>query len=114
MRSIWWLSQDVSVLSSRAWRFTRSIEWLSQDAFDKGLVQAVSCLSESFMQALRFFGAVFLFFVSVHPSVSSVLVDFQVAQPPPVPKDTQQCTIEILQSVIAMTILPACQIINPR
>ena len=62
------------------------------------------------MRALRFVGAVFLFFASVHLSVSSVLVDFQVAQPPPVPEDTQQCTIEIFQSVIAMTIL--CQIIT--
>ena len=56
------------------------------------------------MRALRFVGTVFLFFASVHPSVSSVLVDFQVAQPPPVPKDTKQCTIELFQSVIAMTI----------
>jgi hypothetical protein len=46
------------------------------------------------MRSLR---AVFLFFVYVHPSVSSVLVDFQVTQPPPVPKDTKQCTIEIFQ-----------------
>ena len=62
------------------------------------------------MRALRFLGSVFLFFASVHFSVSSVLVDFQVAQPPPVPKDTQQCTIEIFQSVIAISIL--CQIIT--
>ena len=94
----------------------RSIWWLSQDAFDKGLVcrqyasVLLGCLSEPFMRALRFIAAVFLFLASVHRSVSSVLVDFQVAQPPPVPKDTQQCTIEILQSVIAMTIL--CQIIT--
>ena len=59
------------------------------------------------MQAFRFLGAVFLFFTSMY---RSVLVNFQVAQPPPVPKDAQQCTIKILQSVIAMTIL--CQIIT--
>ena len=26
-----------------------------------------------------------------------VLVDFQVAQPPPLPQDAKQCTIQILQ-----------------
>ena len=26
-----------------------------------------------------------------------LLVDFQVAQPPPLPQDAQQCTIQILQ-----------------
>ena len=62
------------------------------------------------MQALRFLAAVYLFFTSVYRSIFSVQVDFQVAQPPLVPKDAQQCTIEILQSVITMTIL--CQIIT--
>lgn len=28
---------------------------------------------------------------------AAVLVDFQVAQPPAVPQDTQQCTVQILQ-----------------
>ena len=30
-------------------------------------------------------------------SDATVLVDFQVAQPPPVPSDTKACTIQILQ-----------------
>lgn len=30
-------------------------------------------------------------------SKAAALVDFQVAQPPPVPQDAQQCTIQILQ-----------------
>ncbi|KAF8798027.1 hypothetical protein BYT27DRAFT_7343797 [Phlegmacium glaucopus] len=55
------------------------------------------------MRALRFLNTVFLFLVSVHLSASSVLVDFQVAQPPPVPKNTKQCTIEILQRDFAFS-----------
>ncbi|KAF7304886.1 Peptide-N4-(N-acetyl-beta-glucosaminyl)asparagine amidase A [Mycena kentingensis (nom. inval.)] len=35
--------------------------------------------------------------------VSSVLVDFQVAQPPPVPTNAQQCTIEILRRDFAFS-----------
>lgn len=30
---------------------------------------------------------------------ASPLVDFQVAQPPPVPADAKQCTVELIQSV---------------
>lgn len=33
-------------------------------------------------------------------SVASPLVDFQVAQPPPLPKDAQQCTIPLLRYVV--------------
>ncbi|PPQ93318.1 hypothetical protein CVT25_014447 [Psilocybe cyanescens] len=41
----------------------------------------------------------YLLFVAAYAWLSSaaVLVDFQVAQPPPVPKDAKQCTIQILQ-----------------
>ena len=28
---------------------------------------------------------------------SAVLVDFQVAQPPPLPQDAKQCTVKILE-----------------
>ncbi|KAF7363451.1 Peptide-N4-(N-acetyl-beta-glucosaminyl)asparagine amidase A [Mycena sanguinolenta] len=38
-----------------------------------------------------------LVFAAVFPQCAAVLVDFQVAQPPPVPQDAQQCTIQILQ-----------------
>ena len=31
---------------------------------------------------------------------AAVLVDFQVAQPPPLPQDAKQCTVQILQYVI--------------
>lgn len=31
------------------------------------------------------------------------LVDFQVAQPPPLPKDAKQCTIQILEYAAAST-----------
>ncbi|KAJ6596897.1 peptide N-acetyl-beta-D-glucosaminyl asparaginase amidase A-domain-containing protein [Mycena vulgaris] len=34
---------------------------------------------------------------------SAVLVDFQVAQPPPVPQDAEQCTIQILQRDFAFS-----------
>ena len=30
---------------------------------------------------------------------AAVLIDFQVAQPPPVPKGAKQCTVEILRQV---------------
>jgi len=63
----------------------------------KGPLYLTSCPFEPFMRALHFLTTVLLIFVSVHLSASNVLVDFQVAQPPPVPKDTKQCTIEILQ-----------------
>ncbi|KAJ7063314.1 peptide N-acetyl-beta-D-glucosaminyl asparaginase amidase A-domain-containing protein [Mycena amicta] len=36
-------------------------------------------------------------------SANAVLVDFQVAQPPPVPQDTKQCTIQILQRDFAFS-----------
>jgi len=35
-------------------------------------------------------------------SRATVLVDFQVAQPPPVPRDAQQCTVQILQYVLSL------------
>ncbi|KAK7014861.1 peptide-N4-(N-acetyl-beta-glucosaminyl)asparagine amidase A [Favolaschia claudopus] len=35
--------------------------------------------------------------------VTAVLVDFQVAQPPPVPQDAKQCTIQILQRDFAFS-----------
>ncbi|KAJ7774828.1 peptide-N4-(N-acetyl-beta-glucosaminyl)asparagine amidase A [Mycena metata] len=38
-----------------------------------------------------------LFLVAVSPRSGAVLVDFQVAQPPPVPTQAKQCTIDILQ-----------------
>ncbi|KAJ7940635.1 peptide N-acetyl-beta-D-glucosaminyl asparaginase amidase A-domain-containing protein [Mycena leptocephala] len=37
-----------------------------------------------------------LFLAAVSPQGAAVLVDFQVSQPPPVPQDAPQCTIEIL------------------
>jgi hypothetical protein len=34
------------------------------------------------------------------------LVDFQVAQPPPLPRDAKQCTVQILQYVmLALSLL---------
>ena len=33
-------------------------------------------------------------------AASPVLVDFQVAQPPPLPADARQCTIELFQYVL--------------
>lgn len=50
----------------------------------------------------------FLFFVlatlhSIGFVDAAVLVDFQVAQPPPVPKDAKQCTIEILRRDFAFS-----------
>ncbi|KAF7342117.1 Peptide-N4-(N-acetyl-beta-glucosaminyl)asparagine amidase A [Mycena venus] len=44
-----------------------------------------------------------LLFAAVSPQVSAVLVDFQVAQPPPVPQDAKQCTIQILQRDFAFS-----------
>ncbi|KAJ7273717.1 peptide N-acetyl-beta-D-glucosaminyl asparaginase amidase A-domain-containing protein [Mycena haematopus] len=50
---------------------------------------------------LWFFCAVL--FAAVSPQGAAVLVDFQVAQPPPVPQDTKQCTIQILQRDFAFS-----------
>ncbi|KAF7294928.1 Peptide-N4-(N-acetyl-beta-glucosaminyl)asparagine amidase A [Mycena indigotica] len=44
----------------------------------------------------------FLFSVALS-TVNAVLVDFQVAQPPPVPQDAKQCTIQILQRDFAFS-----------
>ncbi|KAJ7285832.1 peptide N-acetyl-beta-D-glucosaminyl asparaginase amidase A-domain-containing protein [Mycena rebaudengoi] len=44
-----------------------------------------------------------LFFAVVSPQGSAVLVNFQVAQPPPVPQDARQCTIQILQRDFAFS-----------
>ena len=42
-------------------------------------------------------------------SYAAVLVDFQVAQPPPLPSSAQQCTIQILECVNALTfVLRSC------
>jgi len=38
-------------------------------------------------------------------SRAAVLIDFQVAQPPPLPADAQQCTIQILQYVSRVSAL---------
>lgn len=43
---------------------------------------------------IRVFGVVF---ATVWFARAAKLVDFQVAQPPPVPRDAKQCTIQILQ-----------------
>ncbi|KAJ7046786.1 peptide N-acetyl-beta-D-glucosaminyl asparaginase amidase A-domain-containing protein [Mycena alexandri] len=43
-----------------------------------------------------------LFFATFSPG-AAVLVDFQVAQPPPVPQGARQCTIEILQRDFAFS-----------
>jgi len=40
-----------------------------------------------------------LFFVPALLSCAR-LIDFQVTQPPPLPKDAKQCTVEILECVI--------------
>ena len=37
---------------------------------------------------------------------AAVLVDFQVAQPPPLPKDVKQCTVQILQYVSIFVLRP--------
>ncbi|KAJ6630806.1 peptide-N4-(N-acetyl-beta-glucosaminyl)asparagine amidase A [Mycena sp. CBHHK59/15] len=42
-------------------------------------------------------------FALLSPWGEAVLVDFQVAQPPPVPQDTKQCTIQILQRDFAFS-----------
>ncbi|KAJ6547567.1 peptide N-acetyl-beta-D-glucosaminyl asparaginase amidase A-domain-containing protein [Mycena capillaripes] len=44
-----------------------------------------------------------IFFAAVFPQAAAVLVDFQVAQPPPVPQDAKQCTIQILQRDFAFS-----------
>ncbi|KAJ7155962.1 peptide N-acetyl-beta-D-glucosaminyl asparaginase amidase A-domain-containing protein [Mycena crocata] len=45
-----------------------------------------------------------ILFAAVSPQPgAAVLVDFQVAQPPPVPQDTKQCTIQILQRDFAFS-----------
>lgn len=41
--------------------------------------------------------AVWLVTTLFYGALAAVLVDFQVAQPPPVPQDAKQCTIQILQ-----------------
>lgn len=41
----------------------------------------------------------FLSLLRVLPSRGAALVDFQVAQPPIVPHNAKQCTIQVLQSV---------------
>jgi len=38
-----------------------------------------------------------LLLAAVSPQGAAVLVDFQVAQPPPLPQDAKQCTVEILR-----------------
>ncbi|KAJ7285831.1 peptide N-acetyl-beta-D-glucosaminyl asparaginase amidase A-domain-containing protein [Mycena rebaudengoi] len=43
------------------------------------------------------------FAAAVVPHSAAVLVDFQVAQPPPVPQDARQCTIQILQRDFAFS-----------
>ncbi|KAF7326945.1 Peptide-N4-(N-acetyl-beta-glucosaminyl)asparagine amidase A [Mycena venus] len=42
-------------------------------------------------------------FAALTPRGAAVLVDFQVAQPPPVPQDATQCTIQILQRDFAFS-----------
>ncbi|KAJ7452408.1 peptide N-acetyl-beta-D-glucosaminyl asparaginase amidase A-domain-containing protein [Mycena galericulata] len=42
-------------------------------------------------------------FAAWSPLGTAVLVDFQVAQPPPVPQDAEQCTIQILQRDFAFS-----------
>ncbi|KAG6900891.1 hypothetical protein C0993_010010 [Termitomyces sp. T159_Od127] len=42
-------------------------------------------------------------FVFVTCVQSAVLVDFQVAEPPPVPKDAKQCTVQVLQRDFAFS-----------
>jgi len=53
------------------------------------------------LQTLWFFCALLL--AAVSPRGAAVLVDFQVAQPPPVPQDAEQCTIQILQRDFAFS-----------
>ncbi|KAF8964688.1 peptide N-acetyl-beta-D-glucosaminyl asparaginase amidase A-domain-containing protein [Flammula alnicola] len=51
--------------------------------------------------SISFFFLAVLYLVGL--SNATVLVDFQVAQPPPVPKDAKQCTIQILQRDFAFS-----------
>ncbi|KAJ7172470.1 peptide N-acetyl-beta-D-glucosaminyl asparaginase amidase A-domain-containing protein [Mycena filopes] len=44
-----------------------------------------------------------LLFATLSPQGAAVLVDFQVAQPPPVPQNAKQCTIQILQRDFAFS-----------
>ncbi|KAJ7449814.1 peptide N-acetyl-beta-D-glucosaminyl asparaginase amidase A-domain-containing protein [Mycena latifolia] len=44
-----------------------------------------------------------LYGLSFAAQAAAVLVDFQVAQPPPVPQDAEQCTIQILQRDFAFS-----------
>ncbi|KAF7373470.1 Peptide-N4-(N-acetyl-beta-glucosaminyl)asparagine amidase A [Mycena sanguinolenta] len=44
-----------------------------------------------------------LLFAALPPLCTAVLVDFQVAQPPPVPQDAKQCTVQILQRDFAFS-----------
>ncbi|KAJ7918128.1 peptide N-acetyl-beta-D-glucosaminyl asparaginase amidase A-domain-containing protein [Mycena leptocephala] len=44
-----------------------------------------------------------LLFAAAFPQGAAVLVDFQVAQPPPVPQDAEQCTAKILQRDFAFS-----------
>ncbi|KAJ6463356.1 peptide N-acetyl-beta-D-glucosaminyl asparaginase amidase A-domain-containing protein [Mycena sanguinolenta] len=44
-----------------------------------------------------------LLFAALPPLSAAVLVDFQVAQPPPVPQDAKQCTVQILQRDFAFS-----------
>ncbi|KAJ7905495.1 peptide N-acetyl-beta-D-glucosaminyl asparaginase amidase A-domain-containing protein [Mycena olivaceomarginata] len=53
------------------------------------------------LQTLWFFCALLL--AAVSPQGAAVLVDFQVAQPPPVPQDAKQCTIQVLQRDFAFS-----------
>lgn len=53
------------------------------------LVNWVEMLLQTLLLVPSFFLAIF--------SNAAVLVDFQVANPPPVPQGTKQCTIQILQ-----------------
>lgn len=51
-----------------------------------------------FARAARLIAGVALF--ASLAAQATVLVDFQVAQPPPLPQDAKQCTVQILQYVI--------------
>ncbi|KAF8172815.1 peptide N-acetyl-beta-D-glucosaminyl asparaginase amidase A-domain-containing protein [Mycena galopus ATCC 62051] len=44
-----------------------------------------------------------LLFATLSPQATAVLVDFQVAQPPPVPQNAKQCTVQILQRDFAFS-----------
>ncbi|KAF8172814.1 peptide N-acetyl-beta-D-glucosaminyl asparaginase amidase A-domain-containing protein [Mycena galopus ATCC 62051] len=44
-----------------------------------------------------------LLFATLSPQATAVLFDFQVAQPPPVPQNAKQCTVQILQRDFAFS-----------